>query len=301
MTDLTLRDPDASMLKAFGDAALKLSKLDAAISFYRAAVNRTKGSPLPLLARIGLAQVPTRRTLPMLEALQAIERTDPAIPFISDGLATWLKSPPFARDIRFLKLADDHANLLPVPNWHWNLNTAVWAVEQARQVEGEFVELGVFKGHTTRFVADYVGFGDWPKTWFLYDTFEGIPQDQTDPGWESANAQAYYEGSYSFEEVRERFAEYPNIRVIKGRVPEILGEVCPDRIAFMHVDLNNATAEIQALDLLFDRISPGGVILFDDFCWAASIRQQLDEIAWFEARGLKVLALPTGQGLFVKR
>lgn len=300
MSDLTLKDPDAGMLKAFGDAAMRNFNIQGAIGLYRAAIARTKGPSLSLIARIGIAQVPTRRTLPMLDALEAIERTKTANAFIGEGLATWMKSPAFSRDSRFLQLVEQHAGLLPVANWHWNLNTAVWAVEQAKAADGDFVELGVFKGHTTRFVADYVGFGDWPKTWHLYDTFEGIPEDQTDPGWETANERAYT-GSYSLEEVRERFADLANVRVIQGRVPEILAEVSPEKIAFLHVDLNNVTAEIQALEVLFDRVSPGGIILFDDFCWSASIRQQTAEIEWFEARGLKILALPTGQGLFVKR
>jgi predicted O-methyltransferase YrrM len=101
--------------------------------------------------------------------------------------------------------------------------------------------------------------------------------------------------------VRARFADLPNVRVIQGRVPEVLAKDCPQAIAFLHVDLNNAAAEIAALELLYDRISPGGVILFDDFCWAASIRQQVEELAWFEARGEQVLALPTGHGLHIKR
>jgi hypothetical protein len=300
LSDLTLKDPTPELLTAFGDAALKLGHVESAGAIYRAALRRGAGAVTALRARIGMTLTPNVRTLPQLAALQALEEIDPRTAFIGEGLATWMKSPPFARSRRFMELAEQHAGLLPAANWHWNLNTAAWAARQAKAVPGDFVELGVFKGHTTRFLADLLEFGSWPKTWFLYDTFEGIPADQLDKGWEEANARAY-EGTYSVEEVRERFSDLANVRVIQGRVPEVLAETCPEAIAFLHVDLNNAAAEIAALEALYDRISPGGVILFDDFCWSASIRQQLDELAWFEARDEQVLALPTGQGLHIKR
>ena len=55
-----------------------------------------------------------------------------------------------------------------------------------------------------------------------------------------------------------------------------------------------------ALDALYGRLSPGGVIVFDDFCWSTSHAQFRAEMAWFNARELTVFPLPTGQGLFIK-
>ena len=50
------------------------------------------------------------------------------------------------------------------------------------------------------------------------------PADQLDPGWAEKNAIEYNASTFTYEEVRDRFAPFPNIRVIKGRVPEILGQ-----------------------------------------------------------------------------
>ncbi len=74
----------------------------------------------------------------------------------------------------------------------------------------------------------------------------------------------------------------------------------PQKIAFMHLDINSAPAEIAALELLFDRIVPGGIIVLDDYGWLAYRAQQQAELNFFAARGIKVLELPTGQGLVVK-
>ncbi|MDB5442211.1 MAG: Methyltransferase, partial [Phenylobacterium sp.] len=55
------------------------------------------------------------------------------------------------------------------------------------------------------------------------------------------------------------------------------------------------------LDLLYDRVSPGGVIIFDDYTWAVCHRQRAAEDVWFAARGLSILPLPTGQGVVLVR
>lgn len=283
---------------ALGDAATLALDGVLARSFYSAALKEAKGFLwLRLKLRLGLLRHPNARTLTTFAALKAIDEA--GFIFVGEGLATWQKTTPFMEDKKFLQLMDKHADLAPLPNWHWNLHTVLWAVNQARHVPGDFVELGVFKGHTTMFVADYVDFAQWDRRWWLYDTFDGIPDDQLDEGWAEKNALAYH-GTFSFETVRDQFAIYPNIDVIQGRVPEILAERCPERIAFMHVDLNNVAAEIGALDVLYDRVSPGGVLVFDDYGWAVSREQHLAENAWFAARGLQILALPTGQGLLVK-
>jgi hypothetical protein len=42
------------------------------------------------------------------------------------------------------------------------------------------------------------------------------------------------------------------------------------------------------------------VVVFDDYGWFTA-REQFDaENAWMRERGLEILELPTGQGLFVK-
>lgn len=268
-----------------------------ALTLLQAALDTLPGRA-DIRLRRGLAAVPGKRTGMMMDVLGALD-SERNTAFVGEGLATWLKIQPFLDDPRFLHTAERHERLLPMPNWHWNLQTVLWAVQQAAHLPGEFVELGVFRGHTTLFLADYLDFAKIPRTWRLYDTFDGIPEDQLDPNWAERN-EAVYRNTYSFEEVRDRFAAYPNIRVIQGRVPEVLEADPPEQIAFLHVDLNNSTAEIAALDLLFDRIPSGGVIVFDDYCWSASRAQHDAEKAWFAARGLHILPMPTGQGVFVK-
>jgi O-methyltransferase len=298
VADLNLSGLSVAQLTALGDGAMRAGHHQLAAAAYGAALKASDGKPPALLSRLGLARQPSADTAAMFAALGALEPLSPNL-FIGEGLATWRKTLPFFEDARFREIADKLATLLPLPNWHWNLQTVLWAVEQAREVEGDFVELGVFRGHTTAFCAEYVGFQTWPKRWWLYDTFAGIPDDQVEPGWAETNRRLY-DGTFSYEEVKARFEPWPNVDVILGRVPEVLEKAAPDAIAFMHLDLNNVTAEIAALDKLWERISPGGVIVLDDYGWASAKAQHLAERSWFARHGVHVLSLPTGQGMVVK-
>ena len=145
-------------------------------------------------------------------------------------------------------------------------------------------------------ICAYLDFATVSRRFWLYDTFAGIPEaydseKHNSPGMAPPGL---------YESVVERFRPYPNVQVVRGVIPDVFASAAPERIAFLHIDLNSSKSEIAALDGLFDRVSPGGVIVFDDYGWAAYAAQQLAEEAWAAARGYRILELPTGQGLLIK-
>ncbi len=142
---------------------------------------------------------------------------------------------------------------------------------------------------TARIVCDYLDFTQHPEChYYLYDLFDHDP---------SLPHHAMPEHSKQlYARVKQRFAGVPNATVTQGKVPDVLRDVAPEKIAFMHLDLNNAEAEIGALEMLFNRLLPGGVLVR----WAGYRAQKVAEDLWFAARGYKVLELPTGQGLLIK-
>ena len=101
--------------------------------------------------------------------------------------------------------------------------------------------------------------------------------------------------------VVDRFAEFPNVEVIKGIVPGVFSERAPDQIAFLHIDLNAAEAETAALDVLFDRVTPGGIVLLDDYGRGEQFSLYVAHKAWFDERNYSILEISTGQGLIIKR
>jgi hypothetical protein len=217
--------------------------------------------------------------------------------FVGDMLITVDRNMGFMDDPGFLAAVDAEQPNAQEVSLLWRLHVLCWCARNALRLEGDFVECGVFRGFMTAVAARYLDFAARPRRWHLYDTFEGIPQEQLDPG--HSNPSGYREAGLH-ESVVRRFAAYPNIEIHRGRVPEALAGSAPARIAFLHLDMNSSRAEVGALQLLYDRLLPGAFLLLDDYGWYAYREQKLAEDAFFEKRGVGVLELPTGQGLLVK-
>jgi hypothetical protein len=189
----------------------------------------------------------------------------------------------------------------------WRLNTLVWAARNGLMLEGDFVECGVFKGDFAWVVAQCTDFAASSKTFYLYDTFAGFapahssPEDFPDaPGFLDFADRIYKDPSI-YPEVVAKFRDLANVRILRGVLPEVLADAAPEKIAFLHIDINSPAAEIGTLEVLFDRVVPEGIIVFDDYGWHLFRKQKEAEDAFMAARGYRILELPTGQGLVVKR
>lgn len=213
--------------------------------------------------------------------------------YAGDNLFTYNRNLSFLDDDAFMQAILRHTST-PVENAVlWRMATVVWGARNALKLDGDFVECACYKGTTARVVCDVVGFAALNKRYYLYDLFDHDP---------SLPHHAMPEHSKQlYRSVVERFSDTPNAVVTQGRVPDILAQVAPEKIAFMHLDLNNADAEVGALDALFERMVPGAVLILDDYGWLAYRAQKLAEDPWFAARGYFVAELPTGQGMVIKQ
>ncbi len=217
--------------------------------------------------------------------------------FAADNLIAFDRNLTFLSDPRFSGAFTRNSNSTQENSIAWRLHVLTWAAQQALKVPGDYVECGVLYGHCMAVVAAYLDFAKLDRTLYLYDTFEGIP-----PEFNSENrSQEYFDELKSIASVvRERFAPYPNVNIVEGIVPHTFAQTCPDKIAFLHIDMNSSASEIAALNHLYDRVSPGGFIIFDDFGWSAYQAQTIAELAFMAERKQHILELPTGQGLLIK-
>jgi hypothetical protein len=230
-------------------------------------------------------------------ALGTIARLYPRY-FAMDMLITVARNMGFLEDAAFMQAVNEEARNDQDRSLLWRLHVLCWAATSALKLEGDFVECGVYRGFSTAVIARYLRFAGLPRRWYLYDTFTGIPADQINAG-DKESALSYREPAL-YEDVTQRFASYPNIRVVRGRVPEVLQEASPQSIAFMHLDMNSAAAELGALKHLYERLVPGAFLVLDDYGWYYYRQQKIAEDPFFRERGCLVLELPTGQGLVVK-
>ncbi|MDK2124343.1 TylF/MycF/NovP-related O-methyltransferase [Parachitinimonas caeni] len=223
--------------------------------------------------------------------------------YCGDNLITFNRNVSFMEDLDFVKAFQLEAGHNPQHHsLMWRVHVALWAARQALRCEGDFVECGVLEGFTSRCLCHMLQFGELDRTFWLYDTFSGLPEKySTDTELAIWNVQYHlprYENLY--EKVVEMFSAYPNARIVRGILPDTLEQAAPEKIAFMHIDLNSEQAEMGVLTRLYERIVPGGVILLDDFGWMTNRAQMVSERAFFQQHGLMVMELPTGQGLVIK-
>ena len=221
--------------------------------------------------------------------------------FIGDMLCTFGKICAFTRDAEFLRAVEQNLTWAGEGALMWRLHTLVWAARSAVNLSGDMVECGVFQGLSAAVVTACIEESMGDKTFYLYDTFEGL-SDEYSSAWEqSISPKQLFAEEGLYEAVQGRFSGNPRVRLIKGVVPDVLERECPERICFLHIDMNAAAAEIGALEVLFDRVVTGGFIVFDDFGQTRLSDLHAAEAAWMKERGYHVLELPTGQGLVIKR
>jgi hypothetical protein len=175
----------------------------------------------------------------------------------------------------------------------WRRYILCCAAFHCAHLPGDFVECGVLFGTGVKTVIDYFGKDSFGKPFWAYDIFENNPV-------EGIPSLGQHEGL--LEKVRERFSGYDNVKLVPGLLPASLDGNSPDQIAYLHIDLNQAETEIAVLERLFDRVATGGIVILDDYEWSGVYRRQkIKEDPWFEAREYRVIPLPTGQGLVIKR
>jgi len=214
--------------------------------------------------------------------------------FAGDMLITFERNMSFFEDARFMEAFNANVTEEVEKTLVWRLHVHSWCARNCARREGDLVECGVYRGFSVAVSARCVDFGRSAKQWYLYDTFSGVPAEQL-------NANHHHEARYAepglYEACRKRFAAYGNVQVVQGRIPEVLREHAPEKVAFLHLDMNSAQAESAALEFFWPRLTPGAIILLDDYGWRAFREQKLAEDAFLAAHGRSVLELPTGQGL----
>ena len=147
---------------------------------------------------------------------------------------------------------------------------------------------------------------DWPrlnKHFYLFDTYAGLDERHLTQG-ELANQQKldhfkhYFTDCYDF--VKQHFAAYNRVHVVRGTVPETLNQVKIDKVAFISIDMNCVLPEVAAAEHFWDRMAPGAVMLLDDYGFVSYEEQKHGFDKFAADKGVEILALPTGQGIIIK-
>ena len=225
---------------------------------------------------------------------------------VLDGMAT-VHELPFYQDSNFLA-SRDFANLSSPFSYDidMRLHQAIWCAKSAEsnlKNGGVIVELGVGRGYVMSAVLEYLALAwkIYPEI-YLFDTF--APWKIIDGAQVFSNGiNSYY--AADVREIEDQFSKFNaknNVRIVQGIIPESLGQFLESNsvIAFLHVDLNSPYIEVEAMKLLWNKLSPGCLILLDDYSYIGFSDSLRMFTEFFEAKNLYVLTLATGQGIVIK-
>jgi cephalosporin hydroxylase len=192
-------------------------------------------------------------------------------------------------------------------SWHWRVHVGLWAAERAMSVPGDFVEFGTNRGFLASSIMEHLAWNATGRRFMLLDTFSGIDERFVSPverqiGVLERNQRDIDSGFYalSVDDVRTNFAEWPKAEIIVGPVPLTLEKLTGEAFAFVHIDMNCAPPEIAALRFIWPKLSPGAVVLLDDYAYNGYEAQKLAMDRLAAELGFSILSLPTGQGLIIK-
>ncbi|MCP5278852.1 MAG: hypothetical protein H6935_10900 [Thiobacillus sp.] len=210
---------------------------------------------------------------------------------LADDQFVWFRNLGFLTDLEFTSAFAPYREDSVLRARIWRVYMLCWAARTCMNLPGDFVDLGCYDGRTVDIVSRYIRFEKSNKHYYLYDLFD----NPTPESRKSAH------GPNLYGTVCDLFADRINVHVISGAVPHSFQKGLPDHIAFAQIDLNEADAEIAALEILFDRVVPGGILILDDYGFKRYAESHIRETEFFSSRSHFVFESPTGQGLVIKR
>ena len=230
------------------------------------------------------------------------------VTYNADGLVVAGKSAEFLSSARFRKayrrgmdsghmIGGEYNRDLHI---EWRVAICCWAGRHASLLPGDFAECGVNTGIYALAVCDYVDFNALDKSFYLFDTFRGIPELQMSAGEKRDRLISNTKYPDVFEHAAKNFAPFPRAKLVRGTVPDTLTSVAIDKVAYLSLDMNIAYPERKAIEYFWPRLAPGAVVVLDDYGWSGYEEQKktMDEFA--RQVGVEVWMLPTGQGLMFK-
>jgi hypothetical protein len=170
----------------------------------------------------------------------------------------------------------------------------------SQTVNRNIVECGTCDGLTIFFAINKLKKDKSFKA-FLYDAWDEMKEEYLTTPREKKN-----KGNYAYLDIEVTKKNLKNFRdnIIfnQGYIPEIFSKgTNPDKICWLHIDLNSSKPTKESLDFFYPLLEVGGVILFDDYSWSGFVdtRKVIDDF-FLDKKG-EFFHVPTGQSFFIKQ
>ena len=167
---------------------------------------------------------------------------------------------------------------------------------RANNIQGDFVECGVWKGGNILGIMEYLAFHKMTdRKVFLYDTFEGMtPPEDIDKDLNGRKAESILEDVMCIspiDEVRETIlrSSFPmaNVTFVVGDVCKTLNNannLHKNNLALLRLDTDWYASTKKEMEVLYPKLNFGGVLIVDDYGHWKGSKTAVDE--YFEGQGI---------------
>jgi hypothetical protein len=152
-----------------------------------------------------------------------------------------------------------------------NLQHCIQAVI-ADEVPGDLIETGVWRGGSSIFMrACLAAFGDGSRAVWCADSFQGLPPPNPEkyPQDRHGDWHTHNELAIPLEQVQANFRKYglldDRVKFLVGWFSETLPTAPIDRLAILRLDGDMYESTMDGLNALYDKLSPGGFVIVDDY------------------------------------
>ena len=163
----------------------------------------------------------------------------------------------------YLKITDDYINLMmtheALINMYWLLSSTI-----NDKIEGDIVELGCNDGLSSILMNLVTVKQHSDKKIYLFDSFEGLQHFSQSDFNTFLNKN---DCMSSFEKLKNNFQAFslPVPNVIVGDVKNTIPKSLPEKISFIHIDLDLYEPTLHSLEAIVPRLSKGAIVLLDDY------------------------------------
>jgi O-methyltransferase len=154
----------------------------------------------------------------------------------------------------------------------------------ARDVPGDLIETGVWRGGTTIFMrAALEAYGDRERAVWAADSFQGLPEPDAEryPADAGDRLSTYRQLAVPLAEVRANFDRYglldERVRFLPGWFRDTLPKAPIERLALLRLDGDLYESTSVALRALYPKLSPGGYVIVDDYHAVPACRAAVDD------------------------
>lgn len=139
-------------------------------------------------------------------------------------------------------------------------------------VDGDLIETGVWRGGACIMMRGVLqAFGDTNRSVWVADSFEGLPKPNS-AKYAADAGDTHFEWSglqVGVEQVKHNFRRYglldDQVKFLVGWFKDTLPDAPIDKLAVARLDGDMYESTIQAIEVLYPKLQPGGFLIVDDF------------------------------------